>query len=240
MPGPIHIERYPAGASEEYKQARADLLKAEWDLRNQVERVAEMRRALPPGAPMKEYTFIEGPRDLNEDGPFTKTTLADLAADGRSLIIYHMMFGEDAEEACSMCSCAIDSINGAAKHIEQRANLAIIGKGDIRKLRAWARKRGWHNLRILSSLESTFNNDMHLEHPPWMPDFKDVPSMSVFKKEKEGIVRHVYTVNAHFDKENEDQERFPERGGDLFTAVWMILDLIPEGRGDWYAQNDYI
>ena len=27
----------------------------------------------------------------------------------------------------------------------------------------------------------------------------------------------------------------PERGIDLLSPVWNVLDLTPEGRGDWYA-----
>jgi len=30
-----------------------------------------------------------------------------------------------------------------------------------------------------------------------------------------------------------------ERGLDLLTPVYNILDLIPQGRGDWYAELGY-
>ena len=39
------------GASEAYLKARTDLLKEEIELRRHMERVAEQRRALPPGPP---------------------------------------------------------------------------------------------------------------------------------------------------------------------------------------------
>jgi predicted dithiol-disulfide oxidoreductase (DUF899 family) len=30
-----------------------------------------------------------------------------------------------------------------------------------------------------------------------------------------------------------------QRGIDLLAPAWPILDLTPQGRGDWYAQLDY-
>jgi predicted dithiol-disulfide oxidoreductase (DUF899 family) len=29
------------------------------------------------------------------------------------------------------------------------------------------------------------------------------------------------------------------RAMDLFTPVWNLLDLLPEGRGDWMPSHDY-
>jgi hypothetical protein len=40
----------PAGASEEYRRARSELRRAEAELRDRIEAVAAMRRALPLGA----------------------------------------------------------------------------------------------------------------------------------------------------------------------------------------------
>jgi predicted dithiol-disulfide oxidoreductase (DUF899 family) len=58
---------WPKGATEEYIAARQHLLEAERALLDQVGRVAELRRALPPGAVMPDYAFAEGPRDLTRD-----------------------------------------------------------------------------------------------------------------------------------------------------------------------------
>jgi predicted dithiol-disulfide oxidoreductase (DUF899 family) len=30
-----------------------------------------------------------------------------------------------------------------------------------------------------------------------------------------------------------------ERGLDEYNPIWNILDLTPQGRGDWYASLDY-
>ncbi|MGN6538179.1 MAG: DUF899 family protein, partial [Mesorhizobium sp.] len=53
-----------AGESAEYRSARTALLAEEIDLRRHLERVAEQRRALPPGAEIeKDYVF------QGENGP---------------------------------------------------------------------------------------------------------------------------------------------------------------------------
>lgn len=47
--------RFP-NETNDYREARDNLLQAEIDLRAQVERVAAMRRGLPPGGLVKEET----------------------------------------------------------------------------------------------------------------------------------------------------------------------------------------
>src|ERR1700758_1278552 len=54
--------------SPEYLAKREELRLAEIELMRQRERVAEMRRHLPEGAPIQDYAFEEGPRELNSRG----------------------------------------------------------------------------------------------------------------------------------------------------------------------------
>ncbi|HEY5011192.1 MAG TPA: DUF899 family protein, partial [Acidimicrobiia bacterium] len=51
--------------SEEYRQRREALRLAEVELIENRERVAALRRALPPGPVVDDYTFLEGPSDLD-------------------------------------------------------------------------------------------------------------------------------------------------------------------------------
>jgi hypothetical protein len=55
--------RFP-NESDAYRQARDALLAEEIELRRHIERVAEQRRALPPGGEVTEHYRFEG-----EDGP---------------------------------------------------------------------------------------------------------------------------------------------------------------------------
>jgi predicted dithiol-disulfide oxidoreductase (DUF899 family) len=226
------IPRYPLNASEDYIKARDELLQEEFALSQHVQKVAALRRKLPEGAVMKDYTFSEGPTDISAAGPITSTTLADLGSDGRSIVIYHLMFGADDEEPCPMCALWVDGMNGVAKHVAQHTNFAIIGRAPIEKLRAYAAKRHWDDIRILSSYENDFNKDMSVEHPAWSPETDQLPGISIFKKDGDQI-KHVYSVSPHFTATT-------IRGMDQMSPFWNLLDLVPEGRGDKNASNSYI
>lgn len=95
---------WPQGATEEYIAARQQLLQAERALLDQVGRVAELRRTLPPGAAMPDYTFAEGPMDLARDDPVVTTRLADLVGD-RGLVVYHMMYARTGRRAAPPARC---------------------------------------------------------------------------------------------------------------------------------------
>src|SRR3546814_13459467 len=59
-----HPTRWP-GESADYRRARTDLLAEEIELRRHIQRVAEHRRALPPGPEAKDYRFLDAEgRDL--------------------------------------------------------------------------------------------------------------------------------------------------------------------------------
>jgi hypothetical protein len=59
---------------------REGLRLAEIELTHQRERVAELRRHLPEGAPIQDYQFEEGPRDLNAgDGLCTPSAAANFS-----------------------------------------------------------------------------------------------------------------------------------------------------------------
>jgi predicted dithiol-disulfide oxidoreductase (DUF899 family) len=78
--------------SREYLAKREELRLAEIELRQQRERVAELRRALPAGATIQDYEFIEGPRALDDgDEPLRTVRLSELfTAPDRSLVIYRL------------------------------------------------------------------------------------------------------------------------------------------------------
>ena len=82
--------------SAEYLAKREELRLAEIELRNQREKVATLRRQLPPGATLKDYEFIQGPASLDAgDAPTRKVRLTELfTAPDRALVIYQFMFGK--------------------------------------------------------------------------------------------------------------------------------------------------
>jgi predicted dithiol-disulfide oxidoreductase (DUF899 family) len=57
--------------------------------------------------------------------------------------------------------------------------------------------------------------------------------MSVFTRDADGTLRHFYSGHPSMGAD------IKERGIDLLTPVYNMLDLIREGRRDWYASLDY-
>ncbi|CAB1070351.1 hypothetical protein D1AOALGA4SA_893 [Olavius algarvensis Delta 1 endosymbiont] len=215
--------------SEQYQRARAELLKAEMALRDQRERVAELRRGLPLDTQIDDYLFHEGPSDLEQDSPIAEVRLSELFTKaGKPLLLYQYMFGGAQKESCPMCAMWTDGFNAIAPHLQQRVNFAVVAQGEITDFRAWARRRRWNNLRLISSAGSSFKTDLSFQDH----NEEQLPGVSVFVKADDGSLRHFYSASAIME-ENE------YRGLDLFTPVWNLLDLTPDGRGDWFPAVQY-
>ena len=217
--------------SADYLARREELRLAEIELMRQRERVAELRRHLPQGAKVQDYAFTEGPADLDSgDTPTRTVRLSELfTAPERPLVIYHLMYGKRQTKPCPMCTAWIDGLNGVAHHVAQNVDFAIVAAADPHALRAHARARGWNRLRLLSGGDSTFKYDLGSEDREGNQD----STISVFTKDQNGAVRHFYTAHPWMSAE------IKERGLDLMSPIWHILDLTPHGRGDWYAKLEY-
>lgn len=96
-------------------------------------------------------------------------------------------------------------------------------------MRAHARNRRWDKLRLLSCGANTFKYDFASEDREGRQD----STVSVFRRDDAGKVRHSYS--AHPSMSDEIQQR----GLDLLCPVYNVLDLTPQGRGDWYADLGY-
>src|SRR5262249_40059533 len=148
-------------------------------------------------------------------------------APDRALVIYHLMYGKQQTTPCPMCTLWVDGFNGVAHHITRNADFAIVAAADPPVLREYARRRGWHNLRLLTPAEgSSFKYDLASEDQEGNQD----SAISVFSRNANGAVRHFYSAHPRMDS------NVKERGIDLLTPVYNILDLIPQGRGTWYAK----
>jgi predicted dithiol-disulfide oxidoreductase (DUF899 family) len=220
-----------ANESAEYLGQREKLRLAEIELMRQRERVADMRRRLPPGAVVEDYVFEEGPADLDAgDSPIRTVRLSELfSGPDRSVIIYQLMYGKKQTTPCPMCTLLIDGIDGVGQHLAQNVDVAIAAAADPLRLREHARNRGWRNLRLLSCGNSTFKYDLRSEDAEGNQD----STVSVFTRDREGTLRHSYSAHPWM------ADDIHERGVDLLSPLWHMLDLTPQGRGDWYAQLVY-
>ena len=177
--GEFHDTSFP-GESDDYRKARVRLLAAETELRKLLDEVAALRRELPPGGPLKEDSvFEEGATDLSDQETLIKTRLSELFDIGKNcLLIYSFMYPPDTQTPCPMCTALLDSLNGNAPHVEDRINLVVVVRAPTQKIRAWAKERGWANLRLLSSGDNTYNTDYSAE----TPEGGQLPAINVFQK----------------------------------------------------------
>jgi predicted dithiol-disulfide oxidoreductase (DUF899 family) len=219
-----HNLRFP-NESEEYRNARDQLLRQEIQLRRQTERVAARRRALPPGGMLKEdYRFNQG------SSP--EIRFSELFGDKPTLITYSMMFGPQRERPCPSCSALLDGLDGTSRHIEQHVNFVVIAKSPIDRIKAAARERGWRHLRFASSFGTTFNIDYFAEDR----DGVEWPVLNVFRKDG-AVLNHFYASEMMFTKPDPGQH-FRHNGP--IDQLWNMLDFTPLGRGtDWNPKLEY-
>jgi len=218
--------------SDDYLTKREELRQAEIESLNARERVAQLRRDLPPGPVLQDYEFDEGPSSLSSgDTPIRKVRLSELfTKPDRSLVVYQFMFGKKQINPCPMCTLVIDSLNGVAHHIAQNVDLVIVAAADPISLRKHARRQGWDRLRLLSTAEgSTFKYDLGGEDREGNQD----STLTVITRDSDGTLRHFYTAHPRV------APQLMERGLDLLIPVYNVLDVTPQGRGDWYASLDY-
>jgi len=223
MAGSKHKVRFP-GESPAYRSARDRLLDAEIELRRATEAVAAQRRKLPLGGEVSDdYTFeeIDG---TNGKGKKRKVRLSELFDDGKdTLIIYNLMYGPVAARPCPSCTSILDSLDGEAPHVAQRANLAVVAKSPIERIREFAKERGWRNLRLLSSQGSTYNHDYQGENAKG----EQMPALNVFVR-RNGKIYHFYNTELMFAPADPGQDM---RHVDMIWPLWNLFDVTPEGRG---------
>lgn len=214
--------RWPA-ESAEYRQARTALLAEEIELRRQIQRVAEHRRALPPGPVAEDYRFRD--KDGNE------LTLADLFGRHDTLFTYFWMFGPERERPCPMCTSFVGSLDIPAPDIEQRLALAIIGRSPVERQLAVARERGWDHLSFYQTVGEDFARDLRLV-------VNGEEGAGVFVWTRDGDEVRLFWA-AEGGSETADPGFDPHLAPDP-TPLWNVLDWTPEGRGaDWYPKLEY-
>lgn len=227
MNAPLHAVRFP-GESPAYRTARDRLLRAEIELRRQIETTAALRRGLPVGGlvPVDYYFDDEGDTPADTDIE-RQLRLSDLFAEGKdTLAIYSFMYGPAMAQPCPSCSSILDALDGEMPHLAQRINVAVVAKSPIQRIRHFARERGWRHLHLLSSAHNTYNADYHGE----TADGRQMPALNVFARRGDRI-HHMWCSELMFVAAEPGQD---PRHVDAIWPLWNLLDLTPEGRGaDW-------
>ena len=138
--------------SEEYARAREALLAAEIELRRQHERLAEQRRALPPGPEIKkDYRFID------ENGH--EVGLPELFGRHTTLFTYSWMFGPNRKRPCPMCTVFVGPLAANARDLMENIAVVVIGASTVERQNNFAVERGWRGLKFVQSVGDDFAHD---------------------------------------------------------------------------------
>jgi predicted dithiol-disulfide oxidoreductase (DUF899 family) len=222
------------GTREEWLAARRELLDKEKELTRRSDELARERQQLPWVPVDKEYEFHT---------PDGARGLPDLFAGRPQLLVYHLMFGPDDEAACSGCSFTADTLDGAVVHLENRGvSFVAVSRAPLERLLEYRERMGWSFPWVSSP--GDFNLDFSLfteEERRSGTGFNfgtarradmnardmELHGLSAFALE-DGAVYHTYSTY--------------DRGTDVLSASWQLLDRTPGGRGDdfddWPRRND--
>ncbi|HEY1909785.1 MAG TPA: DUF899 family protein [Vicinamibacterales bacterium] len=234
--------------SPAYRSARAALLQRELELRRQMEGVAVELRALPPGGSVPEDYQFDSIRD---DGQPGTVRMSELFRGGDTLMLYHYMFPRDGRDTrpgpstgttatlpleegpCPSCTALIDMWEGTMPHFEGLGgNLAIVAKAPIERVAAFARDKGWQEVRLLSAANNSFRRDYGGDGPDGHP----VPILTVFKRWPDGVIRLHWASELIYAPSDRGQD--PRHLGTV-EPLWTLFDLTPAGRPDADEQIAY-
>ena len=214
--------RHP-NESAEYRTARQDLLVEEIELRRQMERVAEMRRGLPPGGEVvADYRFVA------EDG--REVSLADLFGEHDTLVVYSYMFGPQRDAPCPMCTSFMGGLDHKIADINRRMAIAFTARSPIERLVGFKQARGWTQLPLFSDGKGDYTRDYV------SPDDGDMPAYNVFVR-RDGVIRHFWSEEMTGEMADPGQD---PRGAVEMDPLWLLLDTVPDGRGtEWRPALSY-
>jgi predicted dithiol-disulfide oxidoreductase (DUF899 family) len=204
--------RYP-NESREYRDARDALLEYEQELVERLKAVAEKRRSLPLGGELKEdYLF-----QWANDGRLGKSVrFSELFGDKSTLLLYSFMFGPSWDNPCPSCTSLVDAFDRAWYSVTRQAAFVAIAKAPAEKIDAWARKRGWSQIALVSGFASTYQADYRCQGDS---DDMQWPMMHVFMR-RDGKIFHFWG------------SELSANHVDTVWPYWNLLDFTPEGRPD--------
>jgi predicted dithiol-disulfide oxidoreductase (DUF899 family) len=224
---------------EQWLGDRLELLKDEKELTRLNDDLSRRRRELPWVPIEKEYEF---------DTDQGRGSLADLFRGRSQLLIYHLMFDPEWDEACPSCSSMADGFDQTHLHLQHHdVAFAAVSRAPLEKLLAYRNRMDW-NFPWVSSGRSDFNYDFHVTIDAsvapveynyrsqseleaadvnWREWSGEQPGMSAFTLQ-DGVVYHTYSAYS--------------RGLDVLWTMWQWLDRAPLGRNEgdlsWFRRHD--
>ena len=210
--------------SPEYHEALTKLLAEEIELRRHIQRVAQIRRTLPPGPEAKDYRFIDS------DGK--ERRFIELFREHDTLFTYYWMYGPERERPCPMCTSFVGSLDIPSIDIEQQVSVAILQRSPVSRQLEFARERGWRNLKFYQTVGDQFARD----YRALQDDGNEWAMVAVWKRDGDKV-RLFWAAEG--GPETADPGFDPHLAPDP-TPLWNILDMTPGGRpATWYPKLEY-
>jgi predicted dithiol-disulfide oxidoreductase (DUF899 family) len=199
-------------SADEWQAARDRLLRKEKEATRARDALAAERRRLPMVEIEKQYVL---------EGPDGKASLLDLFDGRRQLIVYHFMFGPNADHGCDGCAMVVDNM-GHPAHLHARdTSLVLVSRAPVAKIEPFKQRMDW-TVPWYSSFDSEFNVDFGVSpESPQPGEYQDGETfgLSVLLRDGERIFRTYFT---------------DRRGVEALGSNWSYLDLTPLGRQeDW-------
>jgi predicted dithiol-disulfide oxidoreductase (DUF899 family) len=144
-------ERQYPNESQAYREAREALLKDEQELADKIKSVAAKRRELPPGGALKQDYAFAWANDGNVGKP---VKFSELFASKNTLLLYSWMYGPNWDHPCPSCTSLMDGFDRAWYSVSRDAAFVGIAKAPAEKINAWANRRGWSQIALVSGYNS--------------------------------------------------------------------------------------
>jgi predicted dithiol-disulfide oxidoreductase (DUF899 family) len=220
---------------QEWLAARKELLQKEKEFTRLRDALNTSRRNLPMVRIDKEYVF---------EGPDGKVSLADMFGTSSQLIIQHVMYDPEWDDACPSCTAALDEMSaGLLRNLRSRDTaFAAVSRAPFAKITAYKERQGW-DFPWYSSFGSDFNYDFHVtidaSVAPVMFNYRDEaelkdagfswildgsseqPGVSCFLKDGDEVF-HTYSTFG--------------RGAEQFGGAYAFLDTTALGRQEEWEE----
>jgi predicted dithiol-disulfide oxidoreductase (DUF899 family) len=187
---------------EEWQVARDDLLKAEKETTRTLDALAARRRRLPMVKFDNGYVF---------DAPGGPTSLVDLFAGRRQLVVYQFM-DNGPDEFCPGCTHFTNTVANLAALAETDVSWATVSNMPLDQIERYMAQMGW-TMPFVSSHGTTFAEDCGAGGGFML---------SVFLRDGEDVYRTYSTTS---------------RGVDRLVFANNVLDLTPYGRQEEWEDS---
>jgi len=199
--------------SKAYRDARDALLRDEQELVDKTRSVAARRRSLPLGGQLKEDYIFQW---ANDGKVGNRVKFSELFADKDTLLLYSFMFGPSWDKPCPSCTSLVDGFDRTWYSVSQHAAFVAIAKAPADRINAWAQKRGWSQIPLVSGSGATYQADYRCQGAS---DDMQLPVMHVFRR-RDGKIFHSWGTESSANHV------------DTVWPYWNLMDFTPEGRPD--------